>query len=172
MSLPRFHGVPGLTAPEYEELRGMMRSPRAFWPELNRTDLKVALNSALYHANLFAKVEQALKALTSPRAYATREGRARAAELLATLETRDLYLMRDVPVRGAVAWYRNKARLAFKLDAALSEVATREFRGDDAMALRVEKTLRRWQSKRLPGVARRLKPGPKTGKRKRKETAL
>ena len=169
MSLPRFHRVPGLTTPEYEELRRMMRSPRAFWPELNRSDLKVALNSALYHSSLFAKVEQALKALTSPRAYATREGRVRAARLLCALETRDMYLMRDIPARGAMEWRANKARLAFKLDCGLGELASLEFPGDEDLRTRISKTADRWSSKRLPGVARKLKPGPKTGKRK--ETA-
>lgn len=169
MSLPRFHQVPGLTTPEYEDLRHQMRKPWEFFPELNRTDLKVAIGSALYHANLFAKVEQALKALSSMRAFDHPEARMLAMALLRDLETRDLYLMRDIPARGAMDWSRNKARLAFGLDNDLIGIAECEFPHDPWLVARMVRNRRRWQSKRLPGVARRLKPGPKTGKRKRKE---
>lgn len=162
-----FHNVQGLTTPEYRQLRDELRQPRLYWPPLLRSDLRRALASALYHANLFLKAEQAVKALTAPGAYASPRARSMACTLLATLETRDLYLLRDQPARSPSVWTANKARLACKLDLCLRRIAEEEFPDDRDMAARCAANKARWLKKRLPGVNKRLKPGPKTGKRKR-----
>ena len=162
-----FHNIPGLTEPEYQQLRDELHEPRLYWPPLIRSDLRRALASALHHTNLFLKVEQVIKAASSPEAYASPMARVLAMSLRNALETRNLYLMRDIPSKGAMQWSKNKARLAFWLDNRLEDIVSAEFMDDAEMLARVAKVVRRWTSKRLPGMGHRLKPGPKTGKRKR-----
>lgn len=163
-----FHNVQGLTTQEYRQLQDELRQPRLYWPALLRSDLRRALVSALYHANLFLKTEQAIKALTvGLHAMTSRDARSVASRYLARLETRDLYLLRDVPAKNPKTWSCNKARLAYQMDMELCRVCNREFPSDFELAGKCKACMDRWLKKRLPGVDKRLKPGPKTGKRKR-----
>jgi hypothetical protein len=123
--------------------------------------------SALYHANLFLKTEQAIKALTVGfHAMTSPDARSVASKYLARIETRDLYLLRDVPAKSPKVWTKNKARLAYQMDMELCRVCNREFPSDFELAGRCKACMDRWLEKRLPGVDKRLKPGPKTGKRR------
>lgn len=168
MSRPRFHNVMGLSAAEYKTLRDEMLHPRVYFPVLNRTDVKCALCSALYFSALMPKLEHVVRVATSGlRAFVSPRARSLVTKLFASLETRDLYLFRDTPSKYPKAWTRNKARLALKVDSALMQVATAEFPGDAEVLARCAACGAKWLRRRLPGVAKRLKPGPKTGRRKR-----
>lgn len=168
MNRPRFHHVPGLTLQEYRTLRDELRQPRLYWPPLNRTDLRTALSSALWHMNLFLKAEQCVKALTlGIRAMTSPDARAVATKYFARLEARDLYLMRDLPSKDPKVWSKNKARLAYQMDMELCRICNREFPSDFKLAGKCKACMDRWLRKRLPGLAKRLKPGPKTGRRRR-----
>ncbi len=163
-----FHNVLGLTTPEYRQLRDELREPRLYWPTLLRSDLRRALVSALYHSSLFLKTEQAIKAFTVGfHAMTSPDARSVASKYLARLETRDLYLLRDVPAKSPKVWTKNKARLMYQMDMELCRVCNREFPSDFELAGKCKACMDRWLKKRLPGVGKRLKPGPKTGKRKR-----
>lgn len=164
----RFHNVMGLSTAEYKTLRDEMLHPRVYFPVLNRTDVKRSLCSALYFSALMPKLEHVVRVATSGlRAFETPKAKALVTKLFTSLETRDLYLFRDTPSKYPKVWTRNKARLALKVDSALMKVATAEFPDDAEVLARCAACGAKWLQRRLPGVDKRLKPGPKTGRRKR-----
>lgn len=161
-----FHRVPGLTVPEYEELKAILRDPASEWPWLSHGEFLKVARSMLFYRDSYRKALRFVRLLTRtvPKTGLGLEGMSAVSSALVRFSTRNLYYLRDVPPEGAKVWHANKARYVKWMDDVVIGVirsSVPEIPPD--LAAMISRNLNFWSSKRLPGVDRKLKRGPRKG---------
>lgn len=159
------HNIPGITLPQYNELRELFRSGERIWQWSGEYDLKKALGTVLYHRESYRKLRslaQVLAMLMRPKGLPIpSEAYLAMQDLRAGLEGSLLYKLRDTPIGNPKVWRKNKAGLMKLIDDKVCKFISLVFQENSSMQKLVDRNRERWESKRMPGSGSMKRGRPK-----------